>query len=377
MQFSVDRGALLSAMAHVHRVVERRNTIPILSNVLIRADAGEIRLRATDLDLEATERVAATVSAPGSLTVPASTLYDIVRKLPSRGTLECDAKADGSALVIVAGRSRFVLQALPETDFPEIDTGTLPHRFSITAGELRRLIDRTQFAISTDETRYYLNGIFLHVLGRGDGRQLRAVATDGHRLAYAEADAPKGSEEMPGIIIPRKAIGEIHKLADDPEAAMTFELSDSKIRLTVGDLVLTSKLIDGTFPVYERVIPTGNDKRMLIDRDQLAQAVDRVATVSTGKGRGIKFTLSRDRLVLNTGNSEGGSGIEELATEYAGPNIEIGFNARYVLDALASVEPGPVLLRIGTPADPARFEPPASSAIDERALIILMPMRVT
>lgn len=377
MKFSVDRGSLLSAMAHVHRVVERRNTIPILSNVLIRAGGGELHLRATDLDLEATERVAATVAAPGSLTVPAATLYDIVRKLPSRGTLECDAKADGSALVIVAGRSRFVLQALPESDFPELDTGTLPHRFSIAAGELKRLIDRTQFAISTDETRYYLNGIFFHVLGQGAGRRLRAVATDGHRLSYAEVEAPEGSEDMPGIIVPRKAIGEIHKLADDPEAVLTFELSDTKIRLTVSDLVLTSKLIDGTFPDYERVIPAGNDKRMLIDRDQLAQAVDRVATVSTGKGRGIKFSLSQSRLVLSTGNSEGGSGVEELAAEYAGPDIEIGFNTRYVLDALASVEPGPVLLRIGSPGDPARVEPPASSEDSGRDLIILMPMRVT
>ena len=261
MRVRIERANLLKALNHVHRVVERRNTIPILSNVLLRADRDELSLKATDLDMEIVDRVPAAVEQAGASTVPAHMLYDIVRKLPDGAEIALDT-GSGQTMALQAGRARFALQMLPDADFPDLNAGELPFAFTIAAEALKRLIDRTQFAISTEETRYYLNGIYFHVVGEGAMARLRAVATDGHRLAKAEMPAPEGSAGMPGIIIPRKTVGEIQKLLEDPETEVSAALSDSKIRLAIGNLVLTSKLIDGTFPDYERVIPKANDKEL-------------------------------------------------------------------------------------------------------------------
>src|SRR3954451_10768103 len=267
MRVTVERAALLKALGHVHRVVERRNTIPILSNVLLRADEGALRLKATDLDIEVTETIPAEISEAGSTTVPAYVIYDIVRKLSDGAQVSLEMTADTGQMQIRSGRSRFMLQDLPESDFPDLAAGDLPHRFTLAAADLKRLIEKTQFAISTEETRYYLNGIYLHTIEVDGETKLRAVATDGHRLARIEMPAPEGSAGMPGLIVPRKAVAEIQKLVDDGGAEVKVELSTAKIRLTfdggeassAGGVVLTSKLIDGTFPDYQRVIPTGND----------------------------------------------------------------------------------------------------------------------
>ncbi|MGN6463189.1 MAG: DNA polymerase III subunit beta, partial [Pseudolabrys sp.] len=259
MKVTVERSALLKSLGHVHRVVERRNTIPILANVLLRADKGKLSLKATDLDLEVIETIAAEVSPGGSTTVPAHMFYEIVRKLPEGTQVVLEASGDRAILAIRAGRSRFTLQTLPESDFPDLAAGEMTHKFTLAAKDLKRLIDKTQFAISTEETRYYLNGIYLHVAGAAKAQKLRAVATDGHRLAQAELDAPKGADGMPGIIVPRKTVGEVQRLIEDLDADVSIELSQTKIRFTIGDVVLTSKLIDGTFPDYGRVIPAGND----------------------------------------------------------------------------------------------------------------------
>ena len=217
MRATVERSHLLKSLGHVHRVVERRNTIPILSNVLVKADGGKLMLKATDLDLEVTETVPAEIGQAGATTVPAHILYDIVRKLPDGAEVSLDT-GDGSQLTVKSGRSRFALQVLPEADFPDLTAGDFPTRFRLKASEFRKLIDRTQFAISTEETRYYLNGIYLHVVTVGDKPMLRAVATDGHRLAQAQFDAPDGTKGMAGVIVPRKTVGEIQKLIEDPEA---------------------------------------------------------------------------------------------------------------------------------------------------------------
>ncbi len=260
MKATLERTDLLKSLTHVHRVVERRNTIPILSNVLLRADGGAINLKATDLDLEIVESVPAMIELPGATTVPAHMFYDIVRKLPEGSQVVLETTSDNATLEIRAGRSKFTLQMLPETDFPDLTAGDFSHGFALTGADIRKLIDATQFAISTEETRYYLNGIYLHTVDAGSGLQFRAVATDGHRLAQAEVPAPSGSAGMPGIIVPRKTVGEIQKLLENPEANVQVELSDTKIRLTTGSVILTSKLIDGTFPDYGRVIPQNNDK---------------------------------------------------------------------------------------------------------------------
>src|SRR3974390_358750 len=312
MKITVERSELLKSLGHVHRVVERRNTIPILANVLVRADRSKLSLKATDLDVEVIDTIAAEVASAGSTTVPAHMFFDIVRKLPEGAQIALESSGDRAALAIRAGRSRFTLQTLPESDFPDLSAGEMTHKFTLKAGELKRLIDKTQFAISTEEPRYYLNGIYLHAAGTTKAKTLRAVATDGHRLAQMELELPKGAGGMPGIIVPRKTVGEGHRLIDDPEGEVTIELSSGKIRFTIGDTVLTSKLIDGTFPDYARVIPANNDKQLIVDKKEFEAAVDRVSTVSSERGRAVKLSITGGRLVLSGINPDSGRGTEEI-----------------------------------------------------------------
>jgi DNA polymerase-3 subunit beta len=382
MKVTVERAQLVKSLTHVHRVVERRNTIPILSNVLLRAEGGELKLKATDLDIEISEAIPAVVSEPGATTVPAHMIHDIVRKLPDGAQVELATRADGATLDIRSGRSKFSLQMLPESDFPDLTAGTFSHTFTLTAADLKRLVDRTWFAISTEETRYYLNGIYFHAVENGGELKFRAVATDGHRLARAEIVAPHGAEDMPGVIVPRKTVGEIQKLVEDPEAKVTVELSDSKIRLTflgkdgenptVG-IVLTSKLIDGTFPDYGRVIPQGNDKLMRVDRGEFATAVDRVSTISSERGRAVKLTMSEGKLVLSVTNPDSGSATEELPVEYDQETLDIGFNSRYLLDIAGQLETESALFRFSDPGSPTLI---SDDAEPSTALYVLMPMRV-
>ncbi len=382
MKVTVERAQLVKSLTHVHRVVERRNTIPILSNVLLRAEGGELKLKATDLDIEISEAIPAVVSEPGATTVPAHMIHDIVRKLPDGAQVELATRPDGATLDIRSGRSKFSLQMLPESDFPDLTAGTFSHTFTLTAADLKRLVDRTWFAISTEETRYYLNGIYFHAVENGGALKFRAVATDGHRLARAEIEAPHGSEDMPGVIVPRKTVGEIQKLVEDPEAKVTVELSDSKIRLTflgkdgenptVG-IVLTSKLIDGTFPDYGRVIPQGNDKLMRVDRGEFATAVDRVSTISSERGRAVKLTMSEGKLVLSVTNPDSGSATEELPVEYDQETLDIGFNSRYLLDIAGQLETESALFRFSDPGSPTLI---SDDAEPSTALYVLMPMRV-
>jgi DNA polymerase-3 subunit beta len=372
MRVTLERSNLLKSLAHVHRVVERRNTIPILSNVLMRADGGSLKLKATDLDLEAQETVPAMVERPGATTVPAHMFYDIVRKLPDGAQVSLETTGDGATLSIASGRSRFSLQMLPESDFPDITVGEFSHRFELKARDLKTLIDRTQFAISNEEIRYYLNGIFLHTVDTPAGRRFRAVATDGHRLARADAVAPAGSEGMPGVIVPRKTVGEIQRLLEDPETDVAVELSEAKIRVTVGDVVLTSKLIDGTFPDYGRVIPQGNDKELKVDRAEFAEAVDRVSTISSERGRAVKLTLSEGKMVLTVVNPDSGSATEEIVVEYEDDPLDIGFNARYLLDITCQLDGDTALFKLADPGSPTLIQDREGAA----ALYVLMPMRV-
>jgi DNA polymerase-3 subunit beta len=339
--------------------------------VLIRAEGGSLTLKATDLDLEITETVPAEVQQGGATTVPAHILHDIVRKLSEGAEVSLDT-GDGSQLALKSGRSRFALQVLPEADFPDLTTGEFPTRFMLPASVLKKLIDRTQFAISTEETRYYLNGIYLHVVTTEGKPVLRAVATDGHRLAQSQLDAPPGSEGMTGVIIPRKAIGEIQKLVEQGDAEVQVELSDTKIRVTIGAVVLTSKLIDGTFPDYGRVIPRGNNKVLKVDRGEFAEAVDRVSTISSERGRAVKLALSEGKMVLSVNNPDSGSAVEELGVDYPADDMEIGFNSRYLLDVAGQLETETAEFRFADPGSPTLILD--DGAAD--ALYVLMPMRV-
>jgi DNA polymerase-3 subunit beta len=372
MKVTVERAELLKSLGHVHRVVERRNTIPILANVLIRAERSKLAFKATDLDLEVTETIAAEVSPGGSTTVPAHMFYEIVRKLPEGAQILLEASGDRAVLTIRAGRSRFTLQTLPESDFPDLAAGDMTHTFKVAANDLKRLIDKTQFAISTEETRYYLNGIYLHTAGTAKEPTLRAVATDGHRLAQVELPLPAGASGMPGIIVPRKAVGEVQRLIEDSEAEVTVELSQGKIRFTLGDVVLTSKLIDGTFPDYGRVIPVGNDKELVVDKKEFEQAVDRVSTVSSERGRAVKLSLASGRLTLSVINPDSGSATEEIEVEYVADPIDIGFNSRYLLDIAAQIEGEVAVLKLADPGSPTLIQDRDAKG----ALYVLMPMRV-
>ncbi len=370
MRVTIERSAFLKALNHVQSVVERRNTIPILSNVLVQAAAGKVRLTATDLDIEIVESVAADVAKDGAATVPAHMLYDIVRKLPDGAQLELEQGPDSGRVSIFAGRSRFALQALPHEDFPDLAAGEPGHGFTLSAADLRGLIDKTRFAISTEETRYYLNGIYLHEVPQAS--LLRAVATDGHRLAQAQIARPEGAKGMPGVIVPRKTVLEVVKLIEGEEGDVDVALSSSKIRFTAGNLVLTSKLIDGTFPDYERVIPRHNDKLLSVDTKVFSDAVDRVSTISMEKGRAVKLNISDGKLVLTVNNPDSGSAEEEIAATYEHDPIDIGFNARYLLDVAGQIKSGTMNFSLADAGSPTIVRDPG----DEQALYVLMPMRV-
>jgi DNA polymerase-3 subunit beta len=354
----------------VQSVVERRNTIPILSNVLIEATAeGSLKLMATDLDLQINESVPAAVDTPGATTVSAHTLFDIARKLPEGSQVQL-AAADGK-MTIVAGRARFQLGTLPRDDFPVIAEGELPVQFELPAETLKQIIDKTRFAISTEETRYYLNGIFWHVADDGQP-VLKAAATDGHRLARVTLPRPDGAEGMPDIIIPRKCVAELRKLLDEIDGSVGVSLSSSKIRFDMGQALLTSKLIDGTFPDYSRVIPTGNDKILRIDPRSFEEGVDRVSTIATEKTRAVKMTLDRDKITLSVTSPENGTAAEEVPGDYAAQGFDIGFNSRYLLDILGQIEGDMVEVHLADASAPTLIRENDKSP----ALYVLMPMRV-
>jgi len=375
MKATIERAKLLRCLSHVQSVVERRNTIPILSNVLIEASAdGLVRIMATDLDLQVVESLdAVSVEAAGAITVSAHLLFDIARKLPDGSQVSLET-AD-NRMTVKAGRSRFQLPTLPRDDFPVIVEGDLPTSFEIPAKTLAELIDRTRFAISTEETRYYLNGIFLHV-SEEDKPVLKAAATDGHRLARFTLARPEGAEGMPDVIVPRKAVAELRKLLEEAlDGNVEVDLSASKIRFTLGGeggVVLTSKLIDGTFPDYSRVIPTGNDKLLKLDPKSFYEGVDRVATIATERTRAVKMALDSDKVTLSVTSPDNGTAAEEVPADYRSEAFEIGFNANYLKDILGQIDGDTVELHLADAGAPTLIRQDDKSP----ALYVLMPMRV-
>ena len=373
MKLTIERGDLLGALSHVQNVVERRNTIPILSNILLTAKDGMLTLTATDLDIEAVDSAPANISKDGAITAPAGTLFDVVRKLPGGADVELALDPENGRLSIRSGRSQFALPTLPASDFQTMGSDDGATSFEVDAADLRRLIDKTRFAISTEETRYYLNGVYLHAAETPEGgKVLRCVATDGHRLALAETPAPKGSEKLEGVIVPRKAVTEARRLIDTASDPVTLEVSDNKIVVRSGNAVLTAKLIDGSFPDYARVIPKGNDKKLTIDNKAFEAAVDRVSTVSAERSRSVKMSMEDGRLVLAVSHAETGQGQEEIEADYAHEPMEIGFNAKYLLDIAGQIEAADAEFLFNDPASPALVLDPE----DAHAQYVLMPLRV-
>ena len=372
MKVTLERNHLLKSLGHVHRVVERRNTYPILANVLLKAADGRVDLRATDLDIEVTESVPAMVATAGTTTIPAHTLYEIVRKLSDGAEVRLETEG-ADQMLLTSGRSRFHLACLSPDSFPDLKSGAFTHEFTLPAASLRELIERTQFAISNEETRYYLNGIYIHALEVGKEPILRAVATDGHRMARAETEAPAGSKGMPGIIVPKKTVSEVQKLLEGAEGDVKVEVSDTKIRFTLNGVVLLSKLIEGTFPDYERVTPKNNDKEMNVDRAAFATAVDRVSTIASDRGgKAVQLLVNDGPPGLCLPYPAPGTASAGSAGGLEPESFEIGFNARYLLDIVGQIRSENAVFLFNDAGSPTLVR----ESGDARALYVLMPMRV-
>jgi DNA polymerase-3 subunit beta len=372
MKLTIERAALLKALGHVQSVVERRNTIPILSNVLLSANRDKVSFSATDLDMEIVDDGTAQVDVPGQITAPAHTLYEIVRKLPEGADVSLSFSGDDPRLVVQAGRSRFNLPVLPAGDFPVMSNDGLSGPITAESNDIIRLIDKTRFAISTEETRYYLNGLYLHTVVENGSPLLRAVATDGHRLALAEMPAPEGAAGAPGVIVPRKTVNEARRLLEDAGESVDLQLSAAKVRFEFNGAALTSKVIDGSFPDYVRVIPRDNPKVLTVDNALFAQAVDRVATISAEKSRSVKLAIEPGRVVLTVRNMEAGQATEEVEVDYDGEPFEIGFNARYLLDVTGQIGGETAEFRFADPASPTLVLDPTDAGVK----YVLMPLRV-
>ena len=372
MKLSIERNTLLKAVSHAQSVVERRNTIPILANVLIEAEDEKVQFRATDLDVEIVDRVQAKVDRTGSTTVSAVLLHEIARKLPDGALIELTADTASNRLTVEAGRSNFSLATLPKEDFPIMASSEYAANFSAKSGDLRRLFDKSRFAISTEETRYYLNGVYMHSATFENSKVLRCVATDGHRLARVDTGLPEGAEELPGVIIPRKTVAEIRKFLDDDEVQIAVSVSETKVRFATPDITLTSKVIEGTFPDYTRVIPASNEKKLEVDADEFAKAVDRVSTVSSERSRAVKLNLEDDQLTLIVNSPDSGAAEEQVAVAYSDERLEIGFNAKYLLEISGQIDKENAIFMFNSSGDPVLIR----EGNDLSAVYVVMPMRV-
>ncbi|MFB9224371.1 DNA polymerase III subunit beta [Paracoccus cavernae] len=372
MKFSIERAILVKAVSQAQSVVERRNTIPILANVLIETTDSGVSFRATDLDTEVVDRAPAHVERPGATTVSAGMLNDIARKLPDGALVTLTLEPETGRLTVQAGRSNFSLATLPREDFPVMSSSEYSANFKAPAPLLRRLFDKSKFAISNEETRYYLNGVYMHVAQTDNGPTLRCVATDGHRLARIDAPLPEGAAGLPGVIVPRKTVNELRKLLDDDETEIAVSVSETKVRFATPTLTLTSKVIDGTFPDYTRVIPSNNTRKLEVDAGDFAKAVDRVATVSSERSRAVKLALDEDRLILSVNAPDSGAADDELSVAYADEPLEIGFNAKYLHEIASQIERENAVFLFNGSGDAALIR----EGGDESAVYVVMPMRV-
>lgn len=371
MKFTVERDIILRSLAHVQSVVEKRTTIPVLSNVKIEADTDQLRLTATDMEIAISDAAPAKISEPGKITLPAGVLYDIIRKLPDGSEIEVSTLT-GDQVQVKSGRSKFKLLSLPVDTFPVMEQGDLPHKFKLSSTDFHTLIDKVRFAISNEETRYYLNGIYIHAANDNGTEVLRSAATDGHRLARISIPLPQGAADMPGVIIPKKTVNELKKLMSDFGGEVEIALSETKIMFTLGDIVIVSKLIDGKFPDYERVIPKNNDKILEVNTRAFTAAVDRVSTVSLEKARAIKLFVKTGQVTVATDAPDGSTAHEELESSYSAEPVETGYNFRYVLDMMGQIEGETTQVMLADSASPALVRDPS----DVSTLYVIMPMRV-
>ncbi|WP_271104371.1 DNA polymerase III subunit beta [Pseudomonas tohonis] len=367
MHFTIQREALLKPLQLVAGVVERRQTLPVLSNVLLVVEGQQLSLTGTDLEVELVGRVTLEETAePGEITVPARKLMDICKSLPSDALI--DIRVDEQKLLIKAGRSKFTLSTLPANDFPTVEEGPGSLTFSLVQSKLRRLIERTSFAMAQQDVRYYLNGMLLEV----SANLLRAVATDGHRLAMCSMESGIESADRHQVIVPRKGILELARLLTEQDGEVRIVLGQHHIRATTGEFTFTSKLVDGKFPDYERVLPRGGDKLVVGDRQALREAFSRTAILSNEKYRGIRLQLASSLLKIQANNPEQEEAEEEVAVEYNGSNLEIGFNVSYLLDVLGVMTTDQVRLILSDSNSSALLQ----EAGNDDSAYVVMPMRL-
>jgi DNA polymerase-3 subunit beta len=366
MKFTIDREALLKPLQQVIGVVERRQTLPVLGNLLIVANADGLQLTATDLEVEIQANVDLEVKQTGEITLPARKLIDICRALPEGATIELSIREQKAQ--IRSGRSRFTLSTLPAADFPVVEQMQGDCRFSISQTRLKELIERTQFSMAQQDVRYYLNGLMLEI-GKGS---VRAVATDGHRLALCDMEIDLDSVDSRQVIVPRKGIQELQRLLEDTEASAEVEIGSNHVQVRAGDVCLTSKLVDGRFPDYERVLPKGGDKQVTANREVFRQALSRTSILSNEKYRGIRVRFDTDHVNIQAHNPDQEEADEEFEVDYQGEGLEIGFNVTYLLDVLSAIRSDEVELTLSDANSSCLIRQPGT----EQYRYVVMPMRL-
>ncbi|MBD1140326.1 DNA polymerase III subunit beta [Pelagibacterales bacterium SAG-MED38] len=375
MEIKANSSDLLKALNHIHGIVEVRHTLPILSNIVLSAENNELSLSSTNLDIFCSDKIDAEIVNSGEISVPAITFFEIVKRLPSGSDVILSMGDEDTELILKCGRSKFNLSTLRTEDFPILSDKDLSTNFVISADELSRMIDKTKFAISNEETRYYLNGIFFHKAESNSIKFLRAVATDGHRLAQYDIPLPQGAEEITGIIIPKKTVFELRKVLDDADGDVSVSLNENKIKFSFNNLKIISKVIDGTFPDYTKVIPQNNDKEFKTNNSELKNAIDRVSAVAINeetKSKAIKLTIENNKLNLSVESQSKGSAKEEIDISYSNEKVDIGFNSRYLLDICNEVDGDEIDVNLLDSISPAII----LDKTDENLFFVLMPMRI-
>ncbi len=375
MEIKVNSSDLLKALNHIHGIVEVRHTLPILSNIVLSAGNDELSLSSTNLDIFCSDKIDTEIVTSGEISVPAITFFEIVKRLPSGSDVILSMADEDTELVLKCGRSKFNLSTLKTEDFPILSDKDLSTNFVISADELSRMIDKTKFAISNEETRYYLNGIFFHKAESNSIKFLRAVATDGHRLAQYDIPLPQGADEITGIIIPKKTVFELRKVLDDADGDVSVSLNENKIKFSFNNLKIISKVIDGTFPDYTKVIPQNNDKKFKTNNSELKNAIDRVSAVAINeetKSKAIKLTIENNKLNLSVESQSKGSAKEEIDISYNNEKVDIGFNSRYLLDICNEVDGDEIDVNLLDSISPAII----LDKTDENLFFVLMPMRI-
>ena len=375
MEFKINSTDLLKALSHIHGIVEVRHTLPILSNIILEAKDDKLILSSTNLDIYCSDKIKAEVLQSGEVSVSAVTFFEIIKRLPSGSEVLMKIEEGENEIRLTCGRSKFNLSTLKTDDFPIISDSDLSTNFVLSADELIRIIDKTKFAVSNEETRYYLNGIFLHKAERNSIQFLRAVATDGHRLAQYDIPLPQGAEDITGIIIPKKTIYELRKVLDDANGDVSVSLNENKIKFSFNDLKVVSKVIDGTFPDYTKVIPQKNDKNFKTNNSDLKNAIDRVSAVAANeesKSKAIKFCIENNSLSLSVESQSKGSANEMIDVNYSGDKVDIGFNSKYIIDICNEVDGDEISISLSDSISPAII----LDKTDENLFFVLMPMRI-